>query len=149
MQENIAAFSGDPNKVTVFGQSAGGALTSHAVISPMTRGLVHNAIAVSGASAGFFGIQSQPLRTAAILADIFNCTDVQSSADIVTCLADEPASALDFWGVVGQLTVDKRLPNFAPVVDGQIVPLAPSECWERGYGKMHSCNRVCSQSGII
>jgi len=141
VQENIASFAGDPTKVTVFGQSAGGALTSHTVISPKTRGLLNNAIAVSGASSGFFGVERRPLRTAAMLADVFNCADVQSSADILTCLSDKDARALDFWGVVGQVSIDGRLPNFAPVIDGQIVPQEPSESWQLGYGMQTTISR--------
>jgi bile salt-stimulated lipase len=149
VKENIAAFSGDPDKVTVFGQSAGAALTSHAVISPKTRDLFNNAIAVSGASAGFFGLQPYPLRTAAMLADIFECGDVQATSDIVKCLMDVPADKLDFWGFVGQLSVQQRMPNFAPVVDGEIVPNDPKTSWQRGDGTLYIVFFCLSTYGML
>ena len=39
VQSNVAVFGGDTDRVTVFGQSAGGALTSHMMISPYASGL--------------------------------------------------------------------------------------------------------------
>jgi para-nitrobenzyl esterase len=48
VRDNIAQFGGDPANVTLFGQSAGGQNTSILVSSPLTKGLIHKAIAQSG-----------------------------------------------------------------------------------------------------
>jgi para-nitrobenzyl esterase len=52
IQKNITAFSGDPNKVTIFGESAGGIAVSMLCASPLTKGLFHGAISQSGGSFG-------------------------------------------------------------------------------------------------
>ena len=52
VKTNIAAFGGDPAKVTIAGQSAGASMVMALMDSPKAKGLFHGAIVVSGGGGG-------------------------------------------------------------------------------------------------
>lgn len=50
IKNNVKTFNGDPENITIFGESAGGAAVHFLVLSPLTKGLFNNAIAQSGSA---------------------------------------------------------------------------------------------------
>ena len=69
IRKNIAAFGGDPDKVTIFGESAGGIAVSMLCASPLAKGLFRGAISQSGGSFGPPRHTTYPGENMRVLAD--------------------------------------------------------------------------------
>lgn len=68
VNKNISRFGGDPDNVTIFGESAGGASVSHHLVSPMSKGLFKRAIAQSGVTTCSWAKTFKPYERALVLA---------------------------------------------------------------------------------
>ena len=85
VQDNIAAFGGDTSRVTIFGESAGGAMVSHAMASPECQGLFHRGISLSGTASGFFGITvpEEAVASTNTLARAVGCRRLNGTQELV------------------------------------------------------------------
>jgi len=96
VNQYIEYFGGDPNKVTVFGQSAGGASVHYHVLSPKSKGLFRAAICESGSSLSAWASQRNQTEISRLLATIIDPNlKNASSSEINTYLLSLPAETID------------------------------------------------------
>lgn len=89
VHENIKAFGGNPNKITIFGESAGGASVIYQLISPLNKGLLSGVIAQSGTALSFWALDKNPADSARLMAKRLECPSNENQA-MVTCLRKLP-----------------------------------------------------------
>jgi len=128
VQDNIEQFGGDPDNVTIFGQSAGGHNVGLLMTSPLARGLYHKAIAQSGTV--IIGGRTTPTRG-----------DMEKSGIAVAeKLGASEHAQIEFLRAVPTGAILDAAPRArgsfplrpAPVIDGHVIPSLPASVFTTG-----------------
>lgn len=131
VKRNISSLGGDPNKVTVFGQSAGGIGTLYQLISPKSKGLFDRAIVESGA---VFWRKFPTLAAA---------EETGKNFAIAIGCPDQTAACMRKASVETILAAAGKFPLNTAVLDGNTITMFWKEAFETGH-----FNRVPILDGV-
>nr|XP_040229315.2 juvenile hormone esterase-like [Anopheles coluzzii] len=140
VKKNIRAFGGDPNLVTIFGESAGGSSVQFQMLSPLSRGLFHRAVSMSGSAISSWSVPIEnPLMLARAQAKVLGIVDASelSTKELVEQLREVDAVELTRSTERLKLWDIHPITLYHPVVEPPEEPepfLAedPRAAWRRG-----------------
>ncbi|MBJ8348307.1 carboxylesterase/lipase family protein [Antrihabitans sp. YC2-6] len=130
VQRNIAAFGGDPDNVTIFGESAGGNAVTSLLVTPAARGLFHRAIAQSS-PAHWAHDKDDSARWAESYIELLGATTSSARTALERATPKELGAAM----MALYRRVADEIPGhfpLEPVIDGDYFPTWPVEAFRAG-----------------
>jgi para-nitrobenzyl esterase len=131
VQKNIAVFGGNPDNVTIFGESGGGAKVSIMMTSPLAKGLFHRAICESGtATAISHGLPLAKLEDYG--KTLFEKLGVKTLAEARKVPWKNIVDASETMAIQDKHAVGLKLPPWDSAVDGWLLPDSPENIFKSG-----------------
>jgi len=128
VRANARAFGGDPDRVTLFGQSSGAMCAAALLAAPRARGLASRAILQSGAASNVHS----PERARRVASVFFEELGIASTDGRSLRAAPLEAILAAQARVLLRLAAELDVPVFQPCVDGVLLPEAPLEAFAAG-----------------
>ncbi|XP_052767018.1 carboxylesterase 3-like [Mya arenaria] len=125
VHNNIEAFGGDPNAITIGGHSAGAASAIYQSLYPGNVGLLKRTIAMSGAITCPWAFNSNPLKVTRRFAKLLDC-DSENTKEIADCIRSKPSEELHH--VLNDNNGFITFPmEFVTTVDDDLIPEPPND----------------------
>ncbi len=128
VRQNIANFGGDPNNVTVGGQSAGAEDTGLAMLSPLAAGLFQRGICESFCPTGNLPTVPSAEAIGQQFATAAGCGTKTGPAQ-ARCLREVPAAVVE--ALAGTASAASAY-VLGPILDGTVIPVQPPTAWATG-----------------
>lgn len=134
VRANIAAFGGDPDNVTIFGESAGAFSVCSHLVSPRSAGLFHKAILQSGTCERPWPTLAAAEAQGGVVAEALGCSGAPEGE--LACMRSKPAAdvlaALPPTPNFGFNPTDEPGGSWGPVLDGFFFTEQPSDSFDSG-----------------
>ncbi|KAL3882256.1 hypothetical protein ACJMK2_028618 [Sinanodonta woodiana] len=145
---NILDFGGDPERITIFGESAGSASVLYQALYPGNKGLFKNVIAESGSPLNIWAFNGNPAKRFESIANSTGCS-TENEAEVIACLNSRSTDNL-MEILNKERAVDLGItPGFGPSLDGDFLKESPKDIFKNRTKLSHEALQTLGSFNLM